>query len=154
MKRRIFNAFTIASFLILSACSGNDDSGSTEQPIDNVERYSISLINNNYDISHLFFIINDDYDNPINTCYSFTVSLGDVVKVCGETNIISNDVFVTVVLSKNSENIKSVNLIRSNSYINHQLNINGLCDNPNANMVMGDARLWKDGLNAVSFIVE
>lgn len=153
MKKRILNALTIAWLLILSACSGSDDSSSTE-PIDNIERYSLSLINNNYDISRLFFIINDDYDNPINACYSFTVNIGDVIKVCGETNVISNDVFVTAVLSKNSENIKSVNLIRSTSYINHPLLIEGLCDSPNSTLSMGDARLWKDTNGAISFTIE
>ena len=143
----------VVSLLIISACSGSDDNNSTE-PIDNIEKYSLSLIDNNYDISSLFFIINDDYDNPLKTCHAHTVLLGDVIKVCGETNVISNDVFVTAVLSKNNENIKSVYLTRSASYINHPLQIEGLCDSPNSTLSMSNARLWKDTNGVLSFTIE
>lgn len=138
----------LSLFITLFACSGSDDQITT------TETYQMSLDNNNYDASNLFFIINNDYDHPILTCYSFTVRTGDIIKIVGETNIISNDVFVTAVLKKDTQIVRNIQLTRSTSYLNHPLSVHGLCDSPNSSFAASDVRLWKDGTGAISFTIE
>ncbi|WP_415060950.1 hypothetical protein [Flavobacterium sp.] len=151
MTRKILFLFTL---ITLFACSNGDDDSQTNTETENPPVYYLSLNNNNYDISDLFFIKNEDYENPILTCHTFIVESGDTIKIVGETNMVNDEVFVTAVLKLETEVVRTINLTRSTEYINRPLVVNGLCYSPNTNFNATNARLWKDDTNSTYITIE
>ena len=147
--------FTLFICMVLFACSESDNNPQTNpDPEIPLEFYYLSLENTNYDISNLFFIKNNDYAHPLLTCYTHVVNVGDVIKVVGETNIISSDVVVNAIIKKNSETINSIELTRSTLFLNHPLTVNGLCNSPNSSYAASNVRLWKNNTGSTSFTIQ
>lgn len=154
MRRGLVLSISLILFILIGCSSSEDSPETVSNPESPIVYYYLSLEDNNYDISNLFFIKNNDYAHPLLTCTTHLVNIGDVIKVVGETNIVSSDVVVNAIVKKNSETISNIQLTRSTSYLNQSISVNGLCYSSNSTFVASDVRLWKNDANSTTFTIQ